>query len=214
MIRRVLRGVLRRAIGEPEAPPPRPSPRPPPEPEEEEPNLEVEGPELARWVKEGAVHLLDVREPLELEGGFADGSWLLPMNQVPDHLAELPRDGRLVVICAAGVRSYGVAHYLREQGFPEAWSLAGGVGAYLATGAECVFTPRDAEFRLLAPVRVRPEVAAARGLESPPDGLPGVVQRVDAGPEGHRYAVRAPGEARSTLIEGLAATELIRIGRR
>ena len=28
-----------------------------------------------------------------------------------------------------------VAHYLREQGFPEAWSLVGGIGAWLETGA-------------------------------------------------------------------------------
>lgn len=210
MIRRLLRGVVRRALGEPSTPAPPPPPRQEPE-EPEPPNLEVEGPELARWVAEGDVLLLDVREQVEVEGGFAAGSWLLPMNQVPDRLAELPRSGRVVVICAAGARSYGVAHYLREQGFAEAWSLAGGVGAYLDAGGQSVSTPGDAEYRLLTPVRIRPEAAAARGQDA---ALAGTVQRIDATPDGFRYTVRVRGDAATLVLEGLSAAELAPIGRR
>ena len=210
MIRRLLRGVVRRALGEPPTPATPPPPRQEPE-EPELPNLEVEGPELARWVAEGDVLLLDVREQVEVEGGFAAGSWLLPMNQVPDRLAELPRSGRVVVICAAGARSYGVAHYLREQGFAEAWSLAGGVGAYLDAGGQNVSTPGDAELRLLTPVRIRHEAADARGLDP---ALAGTVQRVDATPDGFRYSVRIRGDAATLVLEGLSAAELAPIGRR
>jgi rhodanese-related sulfurtransferase len=57
------------------------------------------------------------------------------MNSVPGRLDALPQDKVIVLYCAAGVRSFGVAHYLREQGYPEAWSLVGGIGAWLETGA-------------------------------------------------------------------------------
>ncbi|MFN7146643.1 MAG: rhodanese-like domain-containing protein [Myxococcota bacterium] len=78
--------------------------------------------------------LLDIREPGELAHGVAEGAVLLPMDLVPHHLDELPRDRPLTIYCAAGARSWGVAHWLREQGFPKAYSLAGGIGVFAATG--------------------------------------------------------------------------------
>jgi len=72
---------------------------------------------------------VDVREPGEYATGVAEGALLLPMDLVPHHLDRLPPDRVLTVYCAAGARSAGVAHWLREQGFPRAVSLAGGVSA-------------------------------------------------------------------------------------
>lgn len=71
--------------------------------------------------------LLDIREPGELASGVAEGAMLLPMDMVPHHLDRLPRDRAITIYCAAGVRSFGVAHWLREQGFPGAVSLVGGL---------------------------------------------------------------------------------------
>lgn len=73
--------------------------------------------------------LLDIREPGELASGVAAGALLLPMDLVPHHLDRLPRDRPITVYCAAGARSWGVAHWLREQGYSGAVSLAGGLGA-------------------------------------------------------------------------------------
>ena len=114
-------------LGRPAAPDPAPA---------EEPEVEVEAATVKAWVEAGRpVRLVDIREPYEVAQGYATGALLLPMNSVPDQLARLSRDEVLIVYCAAGVRSFGVAHYLREQGYPEAWSLVGGLGAYLETGA-------------------------------------------------------------------------------
>lgn len=97
--------------------------------------LEMEGAELKRKVDAGlAPVFLDIREPYEVAGGYIEGSLLIPMNSVPARLAELPRDATLIVYCAAGVRSYGVTHWLREQGFPDTWSLVGGMHAWLEQG--------------------------------------------------------------------------------
>lgn len=73
--------------------------------------------------------LLDIREPGELASGVAVGALLIPMDLVPHALDRLPKDRPITVYCAAGARSWGVAHWLREQGFPLAVSLAGGIHA-------------------------------------------------------------------------------------
>lgn len=135
MIKRVLRRVLR-GRSQP-TPPPRSTPvrsAHEPEPEEEEAiELEVEGPELKQWADAGRdLHFLDIREPGEVRAGVVVGCQWIPMNSVPDRLDELPRDKTLIVYCAAGARSFGVTHWLREQGFEDTWSLVGGIGAWLA----------------------------------------------------------------------------------
>lgn len=135
----LVRGVLRRLRPAPTAPRgerPDPEVLREPSPSESGANelpLEVERPPVDAF-------LLDIREPGELAGGVARGAVLLPMNLVPHHLSELPRDRTIVVYCAAGARSFGVAHWLREQGFPMAVSLAGGIGVFDAIG-HAVATP-------------------------------------------------------------------------
>lgn len=128
MIRKLLRRLADRALVGPR-PVVVPPPEPPnkwtertPEPEEEEmPNIEVDE------VVPGSL-LLDVREPGEYASGVATDALLIPMDMVPHQLQRLPRDRVITVYCAAGVRSFGVAHWLCEQGF-RAVSLSGGVGA-------------------------------------------------------------------------------------
>ena len=138
MLRRMLRRLVLGPTPAPSRPPPAPREEPPPPSEEEEAlDLEVDGPELKRWVDDGRdVHFLDIREPGEVRNGVVVGCQWIPMNSVPDRLEELPRDKTLIVYCAAGARSFGVTHWLREQGFEDTWSLVGGLGAWLAEGGE------------------------------------------------------------------------------
>jgi rhodanese-related sulfurtransferase len=82
--------------------------------------------------------LLDVREPWEfaLAAIHVDG-WRtlhMPMNEVPDRLAEL-EDARtraqpVVCICHHGMRSAQVVAFLERQGFAAVYNLAGGVDAW------------------------------------------------------------------------------------
>lgn len=220
MIRSTLRRLLGRAPKPQDAPPPPPVSRPaaaappaPPEPEDE-PQLELDGPGLRAWVDAGkAPLLLDVRELGELESGYAADSFLMPMNEVPERLAELPRDRPIVVMCAAGVRSFGVAHYLREQGLQDAWSLAGGVSAWTHEGGQHVVPPRKDNLRLLSRVRVSAEECQARGLGDAPLG--GVVQAITGAPGDWRYAVRvAPPQGGSVSLEGLTEAALEPVGAR
>ena len=152
------------------------SPTPaPPDPEPPAPEVEVEAAEVASWVEAGQdILLVDIREPHEVRQGFAEGALLIPMNDVPHSLAALPRDRSLVVYCAAGVRSYGVTHWLRENGYSESWSLVGGLGAWLETGASWRSPTRNSE---LAPLQ---SVAVGEGAPDtlPPAGTEGRVQDI------------------------------------
>ncbi|MCB0039844.1 MAG: rhodanese-like domain-containing protein, partial [Caldilinea sp.] len=61
--------------------------------------------------------LLDVREPYEWRQVRVPGALHIPMNNIPQRLAELPHDRAIAVFCAHGSRSFGVTHFLRAQGF-------------------------------------------------------------------------------------------------
>ena len=116
---------------------PNPSRRPvlPPDPEPEE--LTVPEVTVATLQSElaGAQPplLLDVREPYEWNQVRMPGALHIPMNSVPSRLAELPQDKPIVVFCAHGSRSYGVAHYLLENGYT-ARNLSGGITVWHQQG--------------------------------------------------------------------------------
>jgi len=73
--------------------------------------------------------LLDVREPHEREISRIEPSLHIPMGDIPERLAELPREG-LVVYCKMGGRSARVIEFLEIQGFTGLRNLAGGVTAW------------------------------------------------------------------------------------
>ena len=154
MIRRLARKALRSALAgavrktppaatrptspsTPASPPTAPSTPAPaaPEAEAEPPEVEVDHLGLAAWLAEGRTPLLlDIREAYEVRNGVLQGATWIPMNDVPRNLDRIPRDRTVVVYCAAGVRSFGVAHWLRQQGVSDAWSLVGGAGAGVSAG--------------------------------------------------------------------------------
>lgn len=74
--------------------------------------------------------LLDVREPWELQIARIDGAVHIPMQDVPDHLDQLPREMPLIVLCHHGNRSRVVASYLEQNGYKRVFNLAGGIEAW------------------------------------------------------------------------------------
>jgi sulfur-carrier protein adenylyltransferase/sulfurtransferase len=74
--------------------------------------------------------LVDVREPWEFDICSVPGSMPVPMRQVPDRMAELPRDVPLLLLCHHGTRSRGVTQFLRAHGFSSATNVAGGIAAW------------------------------------------------------------------------------------
>ena len=93
--------------------------------------LEIDCAALADYRSRGQAHrVLDVRETWETEICALDPCQIIPMTQIPARLAELSPDGTLVILCHHGLRSLQVATWLREQGYPGATSLSGGIEAW------------------------------------------------------------------------------------
>ncbi len=86
----------------------------------------------------GVFTLLDVREPWEFQRGHVAGAKLIPVNQIPMRLAEVPAGKPLAIICEHGNRSLVATHFLRVKGFPDAVSVAGGTAAWIRSGRPAV----------------------------------------------------------------------------
>jgi molybdopterin/thiamine biosynthesis adenylyltransferase/rhodanese-related sulfurtransferase len=75
------------------------------------------------------VFILDVREPYEYQIAQIGGK-LIPQNDVPQRLADIPRDREIVVQCRSGARSQRIAEFLKQSGYPKVVNLAGGILAW------------------------------------------------------------------------------------
>jgi sulfur-carrier protein adenylyltransferase/sulfurtransferase len=92
------------------------------------PQLSVK--ELKRRIDAGEdVFVLDVREPYEYQIAQIGGK-LIPQNDVPQRLAEIPRDREIVVQCRSGARSQRIAEFLKQSGYTQVVNLAGGILAW------------------------------------------------------------------------------------
>ena len=72
------------------------------------------------------IFLLDVREPFEQQIAEIGGK-LIPQNDVPQRLGEIPREREIIVHCKSGGRSQRIAEYLKQSGYPKVVNLAGGI---------------------------------------------------------------------------------------
>ncbi|RMF41614.1 MAG: rhodanese-like domain-containing protein [Anaerolineae bacterium] len=77
--------------------------------------------------------LLDVRTQPEWDEYHAPNAILIPLDELPNRLSELPKDAEIVVICRSGNRSAVATDILRQNGF-NATSVAGGMNAWRAAG--------------------------------------------------------------------------------
>lgn len=89
--------------------------------------------DLAGWV------VVDLREKHEARPVVPLGSqaWLhRPLSQAGEWLASLDRSQACLFVCARGIRSGNFVRRLREEGWPQAYSLAGGVDLALKVPRE------------------------------------------------------------------------------
>lgn len=78
------------------------------------------------------IAILDIREPHELAICVLANTAHIPMGDLMDRLNELNhlKGQEIVVYCRSGRRSDRCAEFLREQGFPQALNLTGGILAW------------------------------------------------------------------------------------
>ncbi len=78
--------------------------------------------------------VLDVRTQAEWNEYHAPNSVLVPLDQLPNRLSELPRDQEIVVVCRSGNRSATARDLLLKAGFGKVTSMAGGLKQWSAQG--------------------------------------------------------------------------------
>lgn len=79
--------------------------------------------------------LLDCREQDEYEIVRIDGALLAPMSELAERIVDLEphRSRHIIVYCHHGGRSLRVAAWLRQQGFEQTQSMAGGIDLWSQT---------------------------------------------------------------------------------
>ena len=91
---------------------------------------------LSRWIEDGDIFLVDVREPHEFDEERIAGSFLVSMSRF--EVDTFPRlDGlKTVLVSEAGPRSVALAERLHDAGFADIYALEGGIAAWKGAGLE------------------------------------------------------------------------------
>jgi rhodanese-related sulfurtransferase len=103
-------------------------------------NLTVE--QVADELAQGAVTLVDIREPAEWESGRIPGAIHVPRGLLefaadptsPAHRSELAPHQRVILHCASGGRSALAADALQSLGYTNVAHMDGGIKAWVAAG--------------------------------------------------------------------------------
>ncbi len=78
--------------------------------------------------------VVDVRTQDEWNQGHIAKSTLIPLDELPNRLNELPKDRDIVVVCHSGVRAKEGANILLNAGFTRVSCLSGGLQAWVDAG--------------------------------------------------------------------------------
>ncbi|MEJ7743159.1 MAG: rhodanese-like domain-containing protein [Nocardioidaceae bacterium] len=92
--------------------------------------------DLASPLPESLV-VLDVREDDEWHAGHIDAALHIPLRDVPQRLAEISSDHRVLVVCRVGARSGQATAFLQAQG-KDVVNLAGGMLEWARNGRSMV----------------------------------------------------------------------------
>lgn len=96
-------------------------------------NLEISVPELhALRQSDTLLRLIDCREADEWDICHLEGAELAPLSRFAQEAAERFAETPLpiVIYCHHGMRSGQAAHFLRQRGVENVWSLAGGIAQW------------------------------------------------------------------------------------
>jgi rhodanese-related sulfurtransferase len=83
------------------------------------------------------VVLLDVRDQAEVNLGMIPGAVHISRGTLEGKIERaVPRDAKLVLYCSSGNRSLLAGDMLREMGYSDVSSLAGGIRAWVEQGGD------------------------------------------------------------------------------
>lgn len=91
-------------------------------------------PQAVRLINDRDARIVDVRPVADYKKGHLLGALSIPHDKLKDRLGELGKDKTrpVIVYCALGGTARESALLLQQQGYAEAYPLAGGLNAWLA----------------------------------------------------------------------------------
>jgi rhodanese-related sulfurtransferase len=96
-------------------------------------SLEVAPPTVAQLIADPeAIRLIDCREEDEWTFNHLPQAEWMPLSRFGElsHLRFQDPAERMIIYCHHGMRSQNAAHFLRTKGFPNVWSMTGGIEAW------------------------------------------------------------------------------------
>lgn len=101
---------------------------------------EISVPE-AKAMQDSGAFMLDVREQSEWNEMHMPGATHIPLGELAGRVDELPQDKPVVVVCRSGNRSREGREILKQAGFTNVASMAGGMKDWQAQGLPTVSGP-------------------------------------------------------------------------
>lgn len=95
----------------------------------------------ANQKRQNGAFILDVRQPEEWNAGHIPGAMLIPLGDLQKRLTEVPKDRQVVVVCRSGNRSATGREILRQAGYTQVTSMAGGMNQWQAAKYPIVTGP-------------------------------------------------------------------------
>jgi rhodanese-related sulfurtransferase len=95
-------------------------------------NLDAQ--DVARWLKEESIVLIDVREPAEYGAERIHGALLFPLSTFDPHALPDPGKRTVVFQCGSGIRSAKALQKCQDAGLKYECHLKGGIQAWKAAG--------------------------------------------------------------------------------
>ena len=80
--------------------------------------------------------LIDVRTVKEFYAGHISGSVNIPVDDLRNHLYEIPKDKKIYIYCQIGLRGYLAQRILLQNGYTEVYNISGGYKLWEACTAE------------------------------------------------------------------------------
>ena len=80
-----------------------------------------------KLIEDSEFTLIDVREPEEFEVCHINGSILIPLTEITDHLPDFNVKLEYVIVCKEGNRSIEAMKIMRKFGFENLKNLNGGI---------------------------------------------------------------------------------------
>jgi hydroxyacylglutathione hydrolase len=82
----------------------------------------------------GELSVIDVRRSGEYKSGHVPDAVNVPLDELPQRLAQVDRTRPVAVICASGYRSSAAASILERHAFAQLYNVIGGTNAWVAAG--------------------------------------------------------------------------------